>query len=149
MIQPGYWHELRERMRAAQGKNSAGAKDEAEEQKILDSYLAVTFSKQVLLFLLAQHGCEGVRFYFCTNHLGGKSLVLVGVNEKDDDIGAPNGSIIPKKGGSFTEAENQATAIFEVGGPKTVKDYQAYFNDNKANLRQASFVKTVGEYFDL
>ncbi|MEM9326968.1 MAG: hypothetical protein AAGA85_14975 [Bacteroidota bacterium] len=53
---------------------------------------AVTFDKDVLMLLLSQSGCEGIRFYF------GKfpdseemTLVLVGVDKNDNDLGTEVG----------------------------------------------------------
>lgn len=56
---------------------------------IFESLLApkTTFSKEVLLFLLAQTGCEGIKFHYCVNHELKRSLVLIGVDAKGNEIG--------------------------------------------------------------
>jgi hypothetical protein len=85
----------------------------------------VIFSREVITWLLAQRHCEGIKFYHCINHEDKHSLVLVGVDKNDHDLGerSPRGSVIdikfddvrPKDTGELIAPQN--SAIIEVGGP--------------------------------
>jgi hypothetical protein len=46
----------------------------------------VDFGKETLLHLLSQAGCEGIRFYFCKNHLDAYSLILIGLDNERREI---------------------------------------------------------------
>jgi hypothetical protein len=50
----------------------------------------VDFGKETLLFILSQAGCEGIRFYFCKNHLDVISLVLIGLDKDEREINCEN-----------------------------------------------------------
>lgn len=85
----------------------------------------VIFSREVITWLLAQRHCEGIKFYHCINHDKEHSLVLVGVDKNDRDLGekSSRGSVIdmkfddlrPKDTGELIAPQN--SAIIEVGGP--------------------------------
>lgn len=67
---------------------------------------AVTFGKEALLSLLSQKNCEGIRFYFGKRSgkqwdksskyakVEGLTLVAIGVDEKNNDLGIKEGSIL-------------------------------------------------------
>ena len=52
------------------------------------------FTKQALMELLSQAGCEGVRIYYGREEGGAPALVLVGVNSADADMA--DGTILEK-----------------------------------------------------
>ncbi len=53
-----------------------------------DDVAAITFNKDILLLLLSQSACEGIRFYYgCYPNSRDKTLVLVGVDKNDNDLG--------------------------------------------------------------
>lgn len=68
----------------------------------------VTFGKDILLSILSQTDCEGIRFYFGKREkdrwekgskyakIEGNTLVAVGVDKKNKDLGANGSSIIEK-----------------------------------------------------
>ena len=66
----------------------------AKKKKILkDEYgnkntlpISETFDRDVFDFILSQDGCVGLRFYFAMNEAEEVSLVIVGVNDKNEDI---------------------------------------------------------------
>jgi hypothetical protein len=69
--------------------------DEAAEQtrRFRESRVdAAMFLRDDVQALLAQPECRGVRIYFGRNKEGRDSLVLVGVNEKGDDL--PDGVVL-------------------------------------------------------
>jgi hypothetical protein len=47
---------------------------------------AVFFGRAQIENLLSQTGCMGIRMYFATNNSGEQTLVLVGANNKEDDM---------------------------------------------------------------
>ena len=52
--------------------------------------IAVAFDKQLLLLMLSQQECEGIRFYFCTRPDNQRqSLVMVGMDKAGNDLGQP------------------------------------------------------------
>jgi hypothetical protein len=90
---------------------------------------SVVFGKEALLFILAQKGCKGIRYYFCKNHKGKPSLVFVGIKSFLKDFGGgKNGRIIDDadpipdpvesngNAGTSKFAARQKTPIVEVGG---------------------------------
>ena len=46
---------------------------------------AVFFGKDILNLILAQTGCEGIRFYFAVNN-GDRTLVAVGASANEDSM---------------------------------------------------------------
>lgn len=50
-------------------------------QKANDDVLAYQIGKNILNQILAQPGCEGIRFYNAYNEMGEKTLVYVGLNK--------------------------------------------------------------------
>jgi hypothetical protein len=66
----------------------------------------VDFGKETLLFLLSQAGCEGIRFYFCKNHLDVLSLVLIGLDKDEREINCEN----------IGDNTKKQPLIMEVGG---------------------------------
>lgn len=159
MIKDGKWAKLRDKIQEARAAADQDQEKQMRYDRLLNTPLAVTFSREVLLFLLAQPTCAGVKFYFCTNHSGHQSLVLVGVNADNIDLGT-KGSIVTKitekapeqeskTAGKDRAAEKEDTLVFEVGGPKSVKDYLDYFEQNKKNPAKPldEFIQIVGEYF--
>ncbi len=57
-----------------------------------DDVAAITFNKDILLLLLSQSECEGIRFYYgCYPKSRDKTLVLVGVDKNDNDLGVEFG----------------------------------------------------------
>ena len=97
----------------------------------------VIFGKEALLFLLGQAGCEGVRFYYCMGPNEKPSLVLVGVNIEEKDLGEETGTIydpestnVPDKDPQQPKAvERQKSAIVEVGGTdKSTYKVETFFD---------------------
>src|SRR5687767_11630464 len=87
------------------------ATTDEERQLIMNQTAAITFSKRLLLLLLSQKNCEGIRFYICrrpdpvdSNDLI-RSLVMVGTDKDFKDLGAshPSGSIIRDASPTVTE----------------------------------------------
>ncbi len=82
--------------------------------------ISVIFNKRILTLLLAQKDCEGIRFYFANNNDGELTLVLVGVNSEDYDLGAnylttrKYKTIILDDSNLYSDKED--TIIVEVGG---------------------------------
>lgn len=44
------------------------------------------FSRPILDAMLAQPGCDGIRYYFARTEKGGPTIVLVGVDENGKDM---------------------------------------------------------------
>lgn len=101
------------------------------------------FGKEALLFLLSQPGCDGIRFYYCLNPEHEKpSLVLVGVNKDQDEIGQKNkflfgdvnSDLMTNNAGTISISK-QSSALVEVGGTdpprrKYIKDFKKWLNKN-------------------
>lgn len=90
----------------------------------LDANVSVDFGKETLLLLLARANCAGIRFYFCINQDERESLVLVGIDDKGNDLG------IESDTGSLASRDVPANALSsadvlaeEVGGPKSLRHY--------------------------
>jgi hypothetical protein len=82
--------------------------------------LFVTFSKQMLLLLLSQPECEGIKAYFCKNPMGEDSLVLIGVDKKGQDlIGTSSSERSGTLATNVIEANKYTSKalIIELGGP--------------------------------
>lgn len=103
----------------------------------IDKTIAVTFSKRLLLLILSQQKCEGIRFYFCKrpidpNNPGSqlvRSLVLVGVDEHKSDLGAPAGKkSIFNDTAPVLEGNPQETIMEEVGEHLVYSDIEAHVN---------------------
>jgi hypothetical protein len=107
--------------------------DEVVKRLDDDQIYHISFSKDVLTMLLSQSGCAGIKFYYCKglkDESGERkpSLILVGVNDDDKDLGTDAGTDsiifwdetpgheIPTDNGQQSKA--QQTAAFEVGGTK-------------------------------
>lgn len=90
---------------------------------------AVTFGKEALLDILSQKGCEGIRFYFGKrskdiwekgskySKFEGLTLIAVGVDAKNEDLGPMGGSITSRSTMAKGADENQDTKIYEVCPP--------------------------------
>lgn len=90
---------------------------------------AVTFGKEALLDILAQKGCEGIRFYFGKrskdfwekgskySKFEGLTLVAVGVDANNEDLGPTGGSIVSRSTMSKGPDPSQDTKIYEVVPP--------------------------------
>ena len=83
--------------------------------------IALAFNKQLLLLMLSQNECEGLRFYFCTRPDNQKqSLVVIGVDKAGNDLGQPLSmnqrveSIFDGQGGVGAGLQ-QPTIMAEVG----------------------------------
>lgn len=48
--------------------------------------LAHYFGKDIILQILAQEKCVGIRIYYGLNRDGGKELILVGVDSQENDL---------------------------------------------------------------
>jgi hypothetical protein len=101
--------------------------------RVLDEPFAITLGKESLLLLLSQKECEGIRFYFCLNPNGERSIAAVGVKTMRDKSGKiieENGKEIPQDIGilddsaSLARAENYNDFILndEVGPPSRLYD---------------------------
>lgn len=99
-----------------------------------DKTIAVSFSKRLLLLILSQQKCEGIRFYFCkrpkdpTNPESEmvNSLVLVGVDENDKDLGATSGkSSIFNEVTPTRSSDPEPTIMEEVGEHLVYSDIEA------------------------
>lgn len=55
-------------------------------ENLFKNVLAVTFSKQTILQLLSQPGCEGIKIFTCLNNEGQDSNVLIGVDKKGNEL---------------------------------------------------------------
>lgn len=129
-----------------------------EKQTLLDTNLAITFGKETLLHLLSQKGCEGIRFYFCKTPTGKSSLVGVGIDADDNDIGTVD-KLLPldnnqqprvsiKLNESDTEVTEEVYAI-EVGPPITlsvVLTEKAKFPSDGTHPN--TFLEKTGKYFE-
>lgn len=51
-----------------------------------DDPIAVVFNKAAIAGIMDQADCVGMRMYYALDDDGSMTLVLVGVNEKDDDL---------------------------------------------------------------
>lgn len=90
---------------------------------------AVTFGKEALLNILSQKGCEGIRFYFGKrtkefwekeskySKYEGLTLVAVGVNGNNEDLGPMGGSITKRSTMAQSIDKSQDTMIYEVVPP--------------------------------
>lgn len=140
MIVQDKWNSM---IAEVQRLRAAGASDDAPEvQALLDTNISVTFSRSILLLLLSQAGCAGIKFYFCKNLEGHDSLVLVGVDEQNGDLQSPNGVIVPLNvAGLAPRDQPQQTLLAEVGGPKKLGDV---FD---AELNMTPYDRTLRQYF--
>jgi hypothetical protein len=105
----------------AQRDNLKKIKDEKQPK-------SVTFGKESLLTILAQQGCEGIKFYFGKrsptqwakenkySKQEGLTLVAVGVDANNKDIGT-NGKNITDKTKSVIKGNEEQPKIFEVVPP--------------------------------
>lgn len=57
-----------------------------QKDKIEKESASMIFGKETLLRILAQKGCEAIRFIPCIDREGNSSLVLLGVNESGGDL---------------------------------------------------------------
>lgn len=110
------------------------------EEDVLDEVVAVSFGKETLLILLSQAGCQGIRFYVCKNQDDKTSLVMVGIGEGNSDLSA-DGSQSTFLG---WKDDLQATIMDEVGGHKTLRDFE-----NVQELVTDPLTKYMKERFDL
>ncbi|HEX2934005.1 MAG TPA: hypothetical protein VHO72_01510 [Bacteroidales bacterium] len=90
---------------------------------------AVTFGKEALLDILSQRGCEGIRFYFGKRNkdlwekgskyskFEGLTLVAVGVDANNEDLGPMGGSITSRSAMAKGSDQSQETKIYEVVPP--------------------------------
>ncbi|GAB4022487.1 hypothetical protein [Spirosoma koreense] len=106
---------------ASLGEKSSDTDITNEIDSLLDANISVFYGKETLLLLLSQPDCEGIRFYFCKNHKDKQSLVLVGIDSNERDLGLPDEfkTIIDPDLKSFPEG----VLAEEVGGPNTLRDY--------------------------
>jgi hypothetical protein len=91
--------------------------------KLINLTYGITFDKNIILKILSQPGCEGLRCYLCSRKEESKkdhySLVLVGVNRYGYDLN------FDKIDTSDTESVKTQSLIAEYGYPpngKTLKD---------------------------
>lgn len=76
----------------------------------LDQNLSIEFGRETLLYLFSQTGCESLKFYFCINHMGQKSLVAVPMQAGGDQILLKN-------------ANGDEIAGSEVGGGTSIREF--------------------------
>lgn len=100
----------------------------AEKAALEESNIAVFYGKETLMLLLAQANCEGIRFYFCKNQDNKQSLVLVGIDKNQQDLGLPDGAKTLIDRNLNLEGFQDNAVANEVGGPKSLRDY---LNSNK------------------
>lgn len=120
-------------------------KDSALAKAMMAAPGYVIFNKEAIAFLLSQKNCTGIKFYFCLNHNNEKSLVLVGVDENDCDLGciSTKGSIIdmdfPE---SITPEKVKNTAVIEKY--ESGNDAQSFSVGTGAVSREKSSIIEVG-----
>ncbi len=66
------------------GKKELIIKDEFKDKKILS--ISETFNREAFDRLLAQSGCTGIRIYYSIDEELKLHAIVVGVNEKNEDI---------------------------------------------------------------
>lgn len=107
-----------------------------ERELIMNQTAAITFSKRLLLLILSQKNCEGIRFYICrrpdpvgSNDLI-RSLVMVGTDKSFKDLGTshPSGSIVRESTSLAVVDGTQKTIIAEVGGHDTLESLNQKLN---------------------
>jgi hypothetical protein len=76
-----------------------------------DQNLSIEFGKETLLYLLSQPDCASIKFYFCTNHVGAKSLVAIPMTATRQSIQIS------------TVTANMEIAGSEVGGGETIRQF--------------------------
>jgi hypothetical protein len=125
LIEKRYWIENLTRMT-----------DQAEQAKFRKQPKAITFDRELLMLLLSQKGCEGIRCYFASNPSDASkeelTLVLVGVDENKNDLKCVEPSVErPKKKSivytdnshKFLQNNDEDTIIIEVGGHDGMDDF--------------------------
>ena len=114
------------------------AATDASKQDILNRTISVTFGKQALQLILAQEGCEGIRFSFAQSFETDKheTLVAQGVALDPTD----NTKIIPvmqppvntnAQNGAQNGAQTRSALYFEVVPPGTYRDFLANRDNNQ------------------
>lgn len=116
-----------------------------------DKTIAVTFSKRLLLLILSQQRCEGIRFYFCKRPKNPNdsqsemvnSLVLVGVDEDKKDLGSPadKNSIFSEITPNRTGLPEQ-TIMEEVGEHLVYSDIEAHVDKRTDDFSRLSDFET-------
>ncbi|GGM82749.1 hypothetical protein GCM10010967_13040 [Dyadobacter beijingensis] len=153
-----YWHDVIAPILTPPDSANAQDTDDTDKENVVPGNLApgweailksaltaadghVIFSREVINWLLAQQHCEGIKFYFCKNHKGERSLALVGVDQYNSDLGATsaNGSVIQTDDTKRSAVQAPAvfgpegSAIIEVGGPnKFTSLWDAYSDMSSA-----------------
>ncbi len=71
------------------------------------------FGREIIHKILAQPGCQGIRMYHAIDDKGKKQIILVGANEKGDNMWPssspkPKGKLLKDGGGGNTAADSSA-----------------------------------------
>lgn len=93
------------------------ASSHEEKELIMDRTVSISFNKNILMLILSQAGCAGIRFYLCRTPEGKQSLVLAGIGEDGKDLSSDQGSVILDKG------SNEKTLLAEVGGHESLRHF--------------------------
>jgi hypothetical protein len=73
---------------SAISETMAGAWTKNYRDQPNSSLLSHFFGRDILLQILAQEGCMGIRFYYALDDAGGKQLIAAGVSvEENDQLG--------------------------------------------------------------
>jgi len=125
-----HWNTQRDKILEAQAQGDAG-----EVERIIDENIAITFDRKLLLLILSQSECEGIRFYFCIRPDNNrKSLVAMGIDGHGRELGNhfrtdPSAGEALKDESSFSrngdtvQRRKKQTIVAEIGGGRKGKGY--------------------------
>uniref|UniRef100_UPI0040488418 hypothetical protein n=1 Tax=Roseivirga sp. TaxID=1964215 RepID=UPI0040488418 len=126
LIHDNYWSGLKAEYQTATEERKSQLKEEP---------VAIRFNKDLLLLLLSQPGCEGIRMYLAQvpSKIGkSQTLVLVGTDANDNDLktnvdGIIKGSIVLSSNNNLLTTDGEDTITLEVGGHDTIGDFDPDF----------------------
>ncbi|QDK82625.1 hypothetical protein EXU85_30060 [Spirosoma sp. KCTC 42546] len=98
--------------------------DDETKQAVASRPIAITLGKESLLFILSQNECEGIRFYFCKNHLQSPSIIAVGV--KNNIVDDPNATLASRARDLGTVGDKLSILSRDVQINNVVEDFFYY-----------------------
>ena len=126
-------------------------------RKVLELNYGMSVDKNMLLKVLSQPGCEGVRYYLCYRPDVEKiSLVMVGIDCEGCDLNytlttdtvtyykdGETGTIVPPRSGakSIENVKMQSLTGEYVTPPYTIIDFVSWFSDERISSLKSDFNK--------
>jgi len=83
---------------------------------------SVTFSSRILMFLLSQKKCVGIKYYLAVKEGPKSTMCLVGIDDKGNDLNCVSNN--GKLGSIITDnSPDENTFCAEVAGTQNIEDY--------------------------